>query len=163
MPPSISPFIIHPFMHVVTCHAFIHSLDMCCLLGDKVVCVPCWLTAKLTQLTTHKGISWCAYHIAIMLACCRRDYSCMEPTHALITGDVSAANEHVCVCVSVCVFYCILTGQHCMHLSCATSVLLAYISQSSPCWLICCEALMQVSAPLCMTFLCLNCFVAFPH
>ncbi len=66
------------------------------LLGNKILGVHCWLTATWTHSTTHWGMSWCACHIAVMLACYRRDYSCMESTKALITGNVSTANECVC-------------------------------------------------------------------
>ena len=51
--------------------------------------------------------------------------------HGMQPGlHVSAANEYVCVsvCVCVCAFYLILRGQHCMHLSCAGSVLHACIA-----------------------------------
>lgn len=91
--------ILHSFVKFIdslSC-SFVHSFMWhVSLLGNKILGVHCWLTATWTHSTTHWGMSWCACHIAVMLACYRRDYSCMESTKALITGNLSTANECVC-------------------------------------------------------------------
>ncbi len=126
---SCSLFVLYSFLHLLLSFIdlSIHSLIHSCVShrGKIVVVCVCVCACALLAYSKMESSQNTQRHELVCMPNIGRNYSCMEPIQASITGDVSDANERMCCCT-------LFEEQHCMHMSCAGSVLLACNSQTSP-------------------------------